>query len=62
VSGDNGTTWKVTVLQAYNTWIIDGTLSQDFAWVRVTSIDGSQVVVKKVTLASGEVTLATKNY
>ncbi|KAH0436651.1 extracellular cellulase [Colletotrichum camelliae] len=32
------------------------------AWVRVTSINGDEVIVKDVALASGKVTKATENY
>jgi expansin (peptidoglycan-binding protein) len=62
VSSDGGRTWQGTTLHNYNMWILDGTLPQDTATVRVTSITGSQVVVENVVLKSGTDTKATENY
>jgi expansin (peptidoglycan-binding protein) len=62
VSSDNGTTWQTTTRQTYNMYILSGTLPGDTAWVRVTSVSGSQVVIQDVLLESGQVTTATENY
>lgn len=62
VSEDQGSTWKATTLNNYNIYVLDGTLSSDTAWVRVTSYIGTKVVVKNVALKSGQVTKGTANY
>lgn len=61
-SSDSGSTWKAATLNNYNIWVLDGTLPTDTAWVRVTSITGSQVIVENVALASSKDTTATQNY
>ncbi|KAH6988551.1 RlpA-like double-psi beta-barrel-protein domain-containing protein-containing protein [Ilyonectria destructans] len=62
VSSDEGSTWKTTTLDNYNIFTLDGTLPNDTAWVRVTSVEGDQVVVKNVALKSSKITTATDNY
>lgn len=62
VSSDSGSTWTAATLNDPNMWILDGTLPNDTAWVRVTSINGDQVVVENVALKSATVTDATENY
>ncbi|KAH6886923.1 RlpA-like double-psi beta-barrel-protein domain-containing protein-containing protein [Thelonectria olida] len=62
VSSDQGSTWKATRLNNYNIFALDGTLPNDAAWVRVTSVAGDSVIVKDVALKSGQVTTATANY
>ncbi|KAI8315679.1 hypothetical protein K4K61_000636 [Colletotrichum sp. SAR11_59] len=62
VSSDEGATWKAATLHGPNMWELTGTLPSATAWVRVTSINGDEVIVKDVTLASGKVTKATENY
>ncbi|EKG14265.1 Barwin-related endoglucanase [Macrophomina phaseolina MS6] len=62
VSADEGQTWKETTRNTNNFFEMDGTLSTDTAWMRVTSHTGTQVVVKGVTLKSGVVTKAAANY
>ncbi|KAK5742347.1 hypothetical protein LTR17_003359 [Elasticomyces elasticus] len=63
-SGDSGKTWVKTTRDTCinNFFVAPGTLSSSTAWVRVTSHVGTTVVVKDVTLASGKITKATKNY
>lgn len=61
-SSDSGKTWQVATLNNYNIWILDETLPNDTAYVRVTSINGDQVVVENVVLSSGKDTTATENY
>lgn len=61
-SGDSGSTWNAATLNNYNIWVMDGTLPSDTAWVRATSITGSQVIVKDVALASSKDTTAAENY
>lgn len=62
VSVDEGATWKSTTLANYNMHELSGTLSSTTAWVRVTSVTGSQVIVKDVALKSSTVTKGTANY
>lgn len=62
VSSDEGATWKAATLHDPNMWGLTGTLPSATAWVRVTSINGDEVIVKDVALASGKVTKATDNY
>ncbi|KAK3628126.1 hypothetical protein LTR56_014255 [Elasticomyces elasticus] len=61
-SGDSGKTWVKTTRDINNFFVAPGTLPSSTAWVRVTSHVGTTVVVKDVTLASGKITKATKNY
>ncbi|UPK90334.1 hypothetical protein LCI18_001269 [Fusarium solani-melongenae] len=59
VSSDKGKTWQVCTLHDPNMYILDDkTLPDDTAYVRVTDINGGQVVVKDVVLKSGVVTKA----
>lgn len=62
VSSDSGATWTAAVREKYNMWTLDGTLPDNTAWVRVTSVEGDQVVVENVSLQSGLITQATENY
>ncbi|KAK2022068.1 barwin-like endoglucanase [Colletotrichum zoysiae] len=62
VSSDQGATWKTATLHDNNMWEIDGTLPSATCWVRVTSVNGDEVVVKDVALQSGKITKATENY
>ncbi|KAF4955694.1 hypothetical protein FGADI_4387 [Fusarium gaditjirri] len=62
VSSDNGKTWKATSLKDPNMWILKGTLPNDTAWVRVTSVNNKKVIVKNVALKSGVVTKGTSNF
>ncbi|KAJ5148354.1 hypothetical protein N7526_001706 [Penicillium atrosanguineum] len=62
VSTDEGHTWKSTSRSKYNFFELDGTLSSDTAWVRVTSHTGTTVIVKNVALQSGKVTKSSQNY
>jgi expansin len=62
VSTDEGATWTATTLNNWNIYVLDGALDTDTAWMRVTSVTGSQVIVKDVDLASGTITKATSNY
>ncbi|KAG6001965.1 hypothetical protein E4U21_003616 [Claviceps maximensis] len=63
VSTDAGKTWMTTHREVFNMYTLGKQqLSSDSAWVRVTSIDGKQVVVKDVALQSGKVTAAAANY
>ncbi|EKJ71817.1 hypothetical protein HYE68_011203 [Fusarium pseudograminearum] len=62
VSSDSGKTWKSCYLKDPNMWMLDGTLPSDSAWVRVTSVNNKQVIVKNVALKSGVVTKATANF
>ncbi|RSL74162.1 hypothetical protein CEP53_000505 [Fusarium sp. AF-6] len=60
VSSDKGKTWQVCALHDPNMWTLDDkTLPDDTAYVRVTDINGGQVVVKDVVLKSGVTTKAT---
>ncbi|KAJ4169635.1 hypothetical protein NW754_005787 [Fusarium falciforme] len=60
VSSDKGKTWQLCTLHDPNMYILDDkTLPDDTAYVRVTDINGGQVVVKDVVLKSGVVTKAT---
>ncbi|KAJ0275294.1 hypothetical protein COL940_008912 [Colletotrichum noveboracense] len=62
--GVDGTEWdtEAATLHDPNMWELTGTLPRVMAWVRVTSINGDEVIVKDVALASGKVTKATENY
>ncbi|KAK1993139.1 barwin-like endoglucanase [Colletotrichum falcatum] len=62
VSSDQGATWKTATLHDNNMWEITGTLPSATCWVRVTSVNGNEVVVKDVALQSGKITKATENY
>ncbi|EFQ36828.1 hypothetical protein CGRA01v4_13195 [Colletotrichum graminicola] len=62
VSSDQGATWKTATLHDPNMWEITGTLPSATCWVRVTSVNGVEVVVKDVVLQSGKITKATENY
>ncbi|KNA98042.1 hypothetical protein FOXG_18326 [Fusarium oxysporum f. sp. lycopersici 4287] len=62
VSSDSGKTWKATTLKDPNMWILKGTLPNDTAWVRVTSVNNKKVIVKNVALKSGVVTKGTSNF
>ncbi|KAK1963026.1 barwin-like endoglucanase [Colletotrichum sublineola] len=62
VSSDQGATWKTATIHDNNMWEITGTLPSDTCWVRVTSVNGDEVVVKDVALQSGKITKATENY
>jgi expansin (peptidoglycan-binding protein) len=62
VSSDSGKTWTAAVLDNYNIWTLGKTLPSNTAWVRVTSVNGDQVVVENVVLKSGVVTDAAENY
>ncbi|KAM6506940.1 hypothetical protein FALCPG4_018753 [Fusarium falciforme] len=60
VSSDNGKTWQVCTLHDPNMYVLDNkTLPDDTTYVRVTDINGGQVVVKDVVLKSGVITKAT---
>ncbi|RMJ16842.1 hypothetical protein CDV36_003474 [Fusarium kuroshium] len=60
VSSDKGKTWQACSLHDPNMYILDDkTLPDDIAYVRVTDINGGQVVVKDVVLKSGVTTKAT---
>ncbi|RSL83389.1 hypothetical protein CDV31_016834 [Fusarium ambrosium] len=60
VSSDKGKTWQACSLHDPNMYILDDeTLPDDTAYVRVTDINGGQVVVKDVVLKSGVTTGAT---
>ncbi|RSM04091.1 hypothetical protein CEP52_007013 [Fusarium oligoseptatum] len=60
VSSDKGKTWQACSLHDPNMYILDDeTLLDDSAYVRVTDINGGQVVVKDVVLKSGVTTGAT---
>ncbi|KAK2038255.1 barwin-like endoglucanase [Colletotrichum somersetense] len=62
VSSDQGATWKTATLHDNNMWEIADTLPSVTCWVRVTSVNGDEVVVKDVALQSGKITKATENY
>ncbi|KAM0235917.1 hypothetical protein ACHAP5_009515 [Fusarium lateritium] len=62
VSSDNGKTWRSTTLKDPNMYVLKGTLPSSTAWVRVTSINNKQVIVKNVALKSGQVTKSTSNF
>lgn len=65
VSTDSGRTWKNTTRNINNFFELSSTgggTSTATAWIRVTSENGSQVVVESVNMASGAVTTATENY
>ncbi|GKT51358.1 expansin-like protein 5 [Colletotrichum spaethianum] len=62
VSSDEGATWKTATLHDPNMWEITGTLPSATCWVRVTSVNGDEVIVKDVALQSGKITKATENY
>ncbi|EED20664.1 extracellular cellulase CelA/allergen Asp F7-like, putative [Talaromyces stipitatus ATCC 10500] len=62
VSSDSGKTWEAAVLDNYNIWTLSGTLPDNTAWVRVTSVNGDQVIVENVALQSGVTTKAAENY
>jgi expansin (peptidoglycan-binding protein) len=65
VSTDSGSTWKSTTRDVNNFFKLSssgGGTDTTTAWIRVTSENGSQVVVENVNMASGTVTTATTNY
>ncbi|KAJ4180967.1 hypothetical protein NW767_014273 [Fusarium falciforme] len=62
VSADQGKTRKPTTRKSVNMYVLKGSLPSDTVWVRATSIEGHQVVVKDVALKSGQITKATENY
>ncbi|KAH8683913.1 RlpA-like double-psi beta-barrel-protein domain-containing protein-containing protein [Ilyonectria robusta] len=62
VSSDGGKNWKATSLKDPNMWVLKGTLPNDVAWVRVTSVNNKKVIVKNVALKSGVVTKGTSNF
>jgi expansin (peptidoglycan-binding protein) len=63
VSADSGNTWKATTRNVNNFFELpSGGTSTTTVWIRVTSEDGSEVVLENVNMASGTVTTATTNY
>jgi hypothetical protein len=62
VSTDQGSTWQPTTRNVNNFFEASGALSADTAWVKVTSVEGSSVVVKDVKLVPKSSTAATENY
>lgn len=62
VSSDEGNTWRLCTLTDPNLPILDGTIPDDTAWVRFTSINGDQVMVKDAVLKSNTITKATDNF
>lgn len=61
-SDDEGGSWTGSTRNTNNFFEMDGTLSKESVWVRVTSDEGKTVVVKDVQLSSGKVTKAEKNF
>ncbi|GJC80612.1 hypothetical protein ColLi_03450 [Colletotrichum liriopes] len=62
VSTDDGATWKTATLHDPNMWELIGTPPSATSWVRVTSINGDEGIVKDVHLQSSKVTRAIQNY
>ncbi|KAG5974344.1 hypothetical protein E4U55_008228 [Claviceps digitariae] len=63
VSVDEGKTWLSTHREVFNSYTLGRqVLSVDKAYVRVTSVEGQQVIVKDVVLQSGAITTAESNY
>ncbi|GAO14756.1 hypothetical protein UVI_02028340 [Ustilaginoidea virens] len=64
VSADGGKTWRRAVREMFNMYVLRDALPDDVdrAWVRVTSISGSQVTVPDVVVDGGHITQAAANY
>jgi expansin (peptidoglycan-binding protein) len=64
VSADSGKTWKPTTRNVNNYFALAGGAGTGTktAWVRATSENGDQVVVKDVDMTSGKTTKGTVNY
>ena len=65
VSADSGNTWKATTRNVNNFFELSSTgggTSTTTAWIRVTSENGSEVVIENVNMAAGTVATATTNY
>jgi len=62
VSTDGGATWKPTTRQNYNYFENSSGFGTASVTVRVTSVSGSTVVVKNVSVASDSQVTAASNF
>ena len=62
VSTNGGKTWQGTQRKDYNFFEISSGVGATTAWVRVTSVSGSSVVIQGVPQHGDAVVQATKNY